>query len=212
MTRPNGPRFSFVSYEPFVFPDANVNLRVTLEGQEISVPVPEKTEPFQGQISYGSQVTYNPQAFGPTTRAIARGLGPYQVGRKGIKGRRRAVSARGQRVRVVGSKERYTIERFEIPHLKCLHFLVKGTKGLLEGGVSSIYRLDSLAESFDEYIRTSFCAFGLHAPFYSDIFTINFAYTLQVGGTQIFTKESWAGGGFETSYRKAQYRFCFDDM
>ncbi|KAI2484267.1 hypothetical protein Ptr902_03207 [Pyrenophora tritici-repentis] len=46
--------------------------------------------------------------------------------------------------------ERYALERFEIPGLNCVHFLVKG---MLEGGVSSSYKLDGLAKSFGEFLR-----------------------------------------------------------
>lgn len=46
----------------------------------------------------------------------------------------------------------YAIERFELPNLRCVHFLVKG---ILEGGISTGHRVDGLAKSFGEFLRES---------------------------------------------------------
>ena len=46
-------------------------------------------------------------------------------------------------------KELYEIERFELPNLWAVHFLVRG---ILEGGISSSYKLDALAKSFGEFL------------------------------------------------------------
>jgi hypothetical protein len=48
-------------------------------------------------------------------------------------------------------REEYRIDRFELPNLRAVHFL---TYGILEGGIASTYKLDGLAKSYGEYIRT----------------------------------------------------------
>jgi hypothetical protein len=53
--------------------------------------------------------------------------------------------------------EKLEIERFEMPRIRCVHFLVKG---ILEGGISSTYRLDGLAKSFGEFLRESLLPLG----------------------------------------------------
>lgn len=154
----------FVSYEPFRVPYADTQIQVTLDGHTESVQVPAKTQPFTGQISYDSQVEYTPSAFGTTVKAP---LGARVHARSGDKGSNANVGFwvveddEYQWIRSFLSIERlklllgddlhdnYVVERFEIPNLRCVHFLVKG---VLEGGISSSYKLDGLVKSFGEFL------------------------------------------------------------
>lgn len=45
----------------------------------------------------------------------------------------------------------YSVERFEMPNLLAVHFLVRG---ILQEGVSSSSIIDGLAKSFSEFVRS----------------------------------------------------------
>ncbi|EEB88048.1 hypothetical protein MPER_14349, partial [Moniliophthora perniciosa FA553] len=47
-------------------------------------------------------------------------------------------------------KPEYRIERFEMPHIRVVHFI---TYGILQSGVSSSSVIDGLAKSFGECVR-----------------------------------------------------------
>ncbi|KAI0573119.1 DUF1446 domain-containing protein [Pyrenophora tritici-repentis] len=155
----------FVSYELFRLPYADIKLRVTMGDQTKAVAIPRQSSPFTGQISHESSEEYVPSASGNTTRAP---LGARVHARSGDKGSNanvgfwvvdddeyqwlRAFLSIERMKQLLGDDycERYALERFEIPGLNCVHFLVKG---MLEGGVSSSYKLDDLAKSFGEFLR-----------------------------------------------------------
>ncbi|EFX00546.1 duf1446 domain containing protein [Grosmannia clavigera kw1407] len=155
----------FVSYEPFRVPYSDAEIRVTMGSRTESVTVPHKTQIFGGQVSYDSQDNYARASFGTTVPAP---LGSRVHARSGDKGSNanvgfwvlqddeyawlRSFLSIERLKNLLGDDyhESYTIERFEIPHLRCVHFLVIG---VLEGGISSSYKLDGLAKSFGEFLR-----------------------------------------------------------
>lgn len=155
----------FVSYEPFLFPYADAQIRVVLGDQTEAVQVPHETQPFKGQISYEPTQEYVASAFGDTIQAP---LGARVHARSGDKGSNanvgfwvleddeyewlRSFLSTDRIKHLLGDdyREEYVVERFEIPNLRCVHFLVKG---VLEGGISSSHKLDGLAKSFGEFIR-----------------------------------------------------------
>jgi len=126
-----------VSYEPFRLPYADTKLRVTLGDRTKAVPIPRQTRAFTRQISHDSSEEYKPSAYGSTTRAP---LGARVYARSGDKGSNanvgfwvvddeeyhwlRAFSSIERLKQLLGEDycERYTLERFEIPGLNCVHF------------------------------------------------------------------------------------------
>lgn len=156
-----------MSYEPFIIPYADTRLQVSLDGHTQAVGIPCKTQPFEGQISYDPIKEHVVGAFGSTVHTP---LGARVHARSGDKGSNanvgfwvleddeyhwlRSFLSINRLKLLLGDdySERYAVERFEIPNLRCVHFLVKG---VLEGGISSSYKLDGLAKSFGEYLRKS---------------------------------------------------------
>ncbi|ESK91393.1 duf1446 domain containing protein [Moniliophthora roreri MCA 2997] len=155
----------YVKLFPALIAQDKINIKVHLEGEVLPVESVKSTAPFTGQESYPPKVETNLSAFSPTRRAP---LGKVVCARSGDKAGNANV---GLWVRnddewpwlqsfltierfkhLVGKdyKPEYRIERFEMPHIRAVHFV---TYGILEGGVSSSSIVDQLAKSFGEFIR-----------------------------------------------------------
>ncbi|EUC42113.1 hypothetical protein COCMIDRAFT_104414 [Bipolaris oryzae ATCC 44560] len=155
----------FIAYEPFLVKYDIVNLRVIMDDAQKVIVLPSKTQPFAGQVSYDSSETHDQSKYGATFRAP---LGTRVHARSGDKGSNanvgfwvleddeydwlRSFLSIDRIKQLLGDdyREGYEIERFELRNLRCVHFLVKG---ILEGGISSTYRLDGLAKSLGEFLR-----------------------------------------------------------
>ncbi|OIW28191.1 DUF1446-domain-containing protein, partial [Coniochaeta ligniaria NRRL 30616] len=155
----------FIRYDPFLIEYNRLDVRVCVDGQVTKVRAPPVTAPFGGQKTQDLQSVMAEGKYGPTTRVA---IGKRVHARSGDKGSNanvgfwvleddefewlRALLTIGFFQDMLGDdyKESYSIERFELPNLRCVHFLVKG---VLEGGIGSSYRLDGLAKSFGEFLR-----------------------------------------------------------
>lgn len=168
----------FIRYEPFLFPYAKLNVRTHIlsDGkapgiQTIAVANPRPRETlFPGQNSFDSLQAYEPEAYGPCKFAP---LGLIVHARSGDKGSNANVGFWVRHedeyawlcsllsiktlISLLGDDYKPashgSVERFELPNLWAVHFLVKG---ILEGGVSSTWKFDGLAKSFGEYIRSRY--------------------------------------------------------
>ncbi|KAI0126979.1 duf1446 domain-containing protein [Xylariales sp. AK1849] len=157
-----------ISYEPFRIPYSELKIRANLGGKVLDVPAPSKTEAFAGQKLLEAQMTYEAGKYGPTKRSP---LGHIVHARSGDKGSNanvgfwvrhadeydwlRSLLSTSSFIELLGQdyKAEYQVERFEMPNLLAVHFVVKG---ILEGGISSTYRLDGLAKSFGEFLRARY--------------------------------------------------------
>ncbi|KAI1066847.1 hypothetical protein LB506_012164 [Fusarium annulatum] len=155
----------YVVYEPFLVPYADTKLRVTVGKDSQFVSTPQKTKPFSGQITYDAHQELDIARYGDTTSAP---LGMRVHARSGDKGSNANVGfwvteedeydwlrsfLSIQRIKqLLGHdySDKWKIERFEIPNIRCVHFLVTG---ILDGGISCSARLDGLAKSFGEFLR-----------------------------------------------------------
>lgn len=159
---------TIISYEPFTIPYADLDVRAHVGGKTMPVTPPQVTKVFSGQrIETSSPATDLSSRFGPTMLAP---LGHRVHARSGDKGSNANVGFwvssddEYEWLRMFLSVHRmkdllgdeygpgYAIERFELPNLRCVHFLVKG---ILQGGVSTGHRVDGLAKSFGEFLRES---------------------------------------------------------
>ncbi|KAF4437160.1 DUF1446-domain-containing protein [Fusarium austroafricanum] len=155
----------YVVYEPFLVPYADTKLRIIIGQDSQFVSPPQKTSTFPGQISHDAH--HEPDT-GYHSNTIRAPLGARVHARSGDKGSNANVGfwvteddeynwlrsfLSIQRMKeLLGDdySENWTIERFEMPNIRCVHFLVKG---VLEGGISCSPRLDGLAKSFGEFLR-----------------------------------------------------------
>lgn len=154
-----------ISYEPFRIPYNQLKIRTVLGNSILDVPAPSRTEIFAGQEVLETQTSYEAHKFGPTERGP---LGLIVHARSGDKGSNanvgfwvrqsdefdwlRSLLSTPTFIQLLGTdyKPEYEIERFELPNLLAVHFVIKG---ILEGGISSTYKLDGLAKSFGEFLR-----------------------------------------------------------
>lgn len=155
----------FIVYEPFLVEYSRLSVQMVLGGQTVDVPAPSRVAPFDGQKLCDSHSGLVADKYGPTKTAP---LGYRVHARSGDKGSNanvgfwaleddeyewlRSLLSVGSFKKLLADdyKDSYVIERFEMPNIRCVHFLVKG---ILEGGISSSYRLDGLAKSFGEFLR-----------------------------------------------------------
>ncbi len=176
-----------ISYEPFTIPYKQLKVRAKLGDKVLDIPAPSKTETFAGQKVLEAQISYEAQKYGQTKIGP---LGQVVHARSGDKGSNanvgfwvrhsdeydwlRSLLSTSRFIELLGTeyKKEYQVERFEMPNLLAVHFVVKG---ILEGGVSSTYRLDGLAKSFGEFlskcalIRVEQCASSIRQPRLSTI-------------------------------------------
>ncbi|KAJ2893751.1 hypothetical protein MKZ38_008288 [Zalerion maritima] len=156
----------FVSYEPFLIDYSSLSVQAVLGSKTTKVSKPSKTALFHGQKTFDSQQPLVEGSYGQTAEVP---LGRRVHARSGDKGSNANVGfwvleddeydwlrsfLTIDRLRgLLGDdyEESFTVERFELPNLRCVHFLVKG---VLQGGISSSYRLDGLAKSFGEFLRS----------------------------------------------------------
>lgn len=135
----------------------------------------EHTEPFTGQASYDPEPRVDLASFGPTKRVP---LGTLVLARSGDKGGNanvgfwvrqgeawpwlRSLLTIEMLRKLLGrdaypsspltqeSSSPYTITRFEMPHIRAVHFVIFG---ILEDGVSSSSLVDPLGKSVGEFLR-----------------------------------------------------------
>jgi hypothetical protein len=154
-----------IAYEPFKVPYNQLKIQTKLGNKVLDVAAPSKTETFAGQKVLEAQISYEAEKYGPTKRAP---LGHIVHARSGDKGSNanvgfwvrhpeeydwlRSLLSTPRFIELLGTeyKTEYQIERFEMSNLLAVHFVVRG---ILEGGISSTYRLDGLAKSFGEFLR-----------------------------------------------------------
>ncbi|KAJ4482546.1 hypothetical protein J3R30DRAFT_3286185 [Lentinula aciculospora] len=151
------------------------DVRNSDEEQTIDIPPirEEDTDPFNGQVSYDPEVKLDLASFGPTKRVP---LGLLVLARSGDKGGNANVgfwvgNADSEawpwlqslltidKLRVLLGRDAYPlhdqsqpypITRFEMPHIRAVHFVIFG---ILEDGVSSSSLVDPLGKSVGEYLR-----------------------------------------------------------
>tara|TARA_R110002003_G_scaffold55_8_gene5021 strand:+ start:9587 stop:11311 length:1725 start_codon:yes stop_codon:yes gene_type:complete len=153
-----------ISYEPFKLQYNQLKIRSRLGDKIMDIAAPTKTAEFIGQKTLEAQISYEAEKYGPTKRGP---LGHIVHARSGDKGSNanvgfwvrhsdeydwlRSLLSTSKFIELLGTEynTEYCIERFEMPNLLAVHFVVKG---ILEGGISSTYRLDGLAKSFGEFL------------------------------------------------------------
>ncbi|KAH6689711.1 duf1446 domain-containing protein [Plectosphaerella plurivora] len=154
-----------ISYEPFTIPYEKLEVKAHVDGKTIPISPPNTTAVFQGQKIEKNDAVVDLPRFGPTMRVP---LGHRVHARSGDKGSNanvgfwvasdeehewlRAFMTVDRMKALLGDEysPEYVIELFELPNLRCVHFLVKG---ILEGGISTGHRVDGLAKSFGEFLR-----------------------------------------------------------
>jgi len=137
---------------------------------KLVVGPPRKTEPLAARANYDTSRPADLASFGPT---INRPLGDIAMARSGDKGANvnigifvhtadewewlRAFLTRSRMRELMGAdwRERYFVERVEMPRIKAVHFVIYGPLGR---GVSSSRLLDALGKGFAEFIR------AVHVP------------------------------------------------
>ncbi|ESK96349.1 duf1446 domain containing protein [Moniliophthora roreri MCA 2997] len=155
----------YMEYFPALIPQNMINTKVHREERVLAVTHVSQTKPFSGQISYGPKTVTLMHIFGPFAKAP---LGRIVYARSGDKGGNANVGLWVRKdeqwpwlqsfltvdtfIRLLGRdyKPEYRIERFEMPHIRAVHFV---TYGILQSGVSSSSVVDGLAKSFGEFIR-----------------------------------------------------------
>ncbi|KAL0577101.1 hypothetical protein V5O48_004893 [Marasmius crinis-equi] len=155
----------YIEYFPARIPQNKIHVKVHLEDRVIPVTSVSITEPFNGQGSYPPKTASDLDAYLPTRRAP---LGKVVLARSGDKGGNANVGLwvrnddewpwlqsfltieRFKKLLGRDYKPEYRIERFEMPHIRAVHFV---TYGILEGGVASSSVIDQLAKSHGEFIR-----------------------------------------------------------
>jgi hypothetical protein len=131
----------------------------------IPIPAPTKTEPYtRMQRSYDTENPVDLSTFGPTTRGP---LGWVVMGRSGDKASNanvgffmrhadewdwlRSMLSTEKMIELLGSEYLDRgLERFEMPNLGVVHFLVRDH---LDGGFNSTSSLDSLGKNLCEFLR-----------------------------------------------------------
>ncbi|KAF5373585.1 hypothetical protein D9758_000946 [Tetrapyrgos nigripes] len=155
----------FTTFFPGKIEQGAVHVRAHIGDHVVEVSSVSKTAPFHGQKSYGPKAVTALSSFGPTRKAP---LGSIVLARSGDKG---ANSNIGMWVRHDDEwpwlqsflttemfqkllrddwKLEYRVERFEMEHIRAVHFLCYG---LLEEGTSSSSLLDSLGKAVGELLR-----------------------------------------------------------
>ncbi|OAL38849.1 hypothetical protein AYO20_02055 [Fonsecaea nubica] len=161
----------FVTYFPGKYPQESLKVRAHVEFSDdadhkaLPVTPPPMFQDFEGQRSYDSTDPVALSTFGPTTRAP---LGKVVLARSGDKGGNANVGlwvrhddewpwlrsfltiARLKDLLADDYRPEYRVDRFELPNLRAVHFVVYG---ILEDGVSSCSLIDGFAKSFGEFIR-----------------------------------------------------------
>ncbi|KAF5380736.1 hypothetical protein D9757_007157 [Collybiopsis confluens] len=163
----------FIQFYPAVCSQGEVSMRVHLDsGRTIDIPpINERdTEPFNGQVSYDPASRADLASFGPTKRVP---LGTLVLARSGDKGGNANVGfwvrdaeawpwlqslLTIEKLRELLAKDAYgedasrpyRVSRFEMPHIRAVHFVIFG---ILEDGVSSSSLVDPLGKSVGEYLR-----------------------------------------------------------
>ncbi|KAF9255370.1 DUF1446-domain-containing protein [Marasmius fiardii PR-910] len=155
----------YMEYFPALIPQHMIQVKAHVEGKVIPVSSVSKTKPFNGQRSYGPKRTTDLRSFGPAAKAP---LGKLVYARSGDKGGNANVGLWVHNSdefewlqsfltidtfkHLLGKdyKPEYRIDRFEIPNIRVIHFVVYG---ILQSGVSSSTVIDGLAKSFGEFVR-----------------------------------------------------------
>jgi hypothetical protein len=157
----------FMDFWPSTVAEADLKLQLTfLDGVSKSLPNHKETAPTMKSDSYDSKDPYDESEWGPT---IKMPLGTIVMGRSGDKGGNANLGLFVRHadeykwLRTFLSINRFTgllgdeaklvnkLERVEFPGMLAVHFLCKG---LLGEGVSNTDRLDGLAKSMVEFIRS----------------------------------------------------------
>lgn len=167
----------FINYEPFIVDYSLLHIQTHFLGQRTSVKIepPPRSEPFRGQSTLESETDFDPNSWGPSQTAP---LGSIVHARSGDKGSNANVGLWVRDAQEYGwlksllSTSRFAefladdydpsymlIERFELPNLHAVHFLVKN---ILDGGISSTWKLDGLAKSFGEFVRARHVEVPVH--------------------------------------------------
>ncbi|KAF5612648.1 duf1446 domain protein [Fusarium tjaetaba] len=157
----------YVAYLPFLIKYDRLRVRTVCGNQALQIASPPMTAPFTGQNLKDADQPYDPEMYGPTEKVP---LGTRVHARSGDKGSNANVGFWVQQkdeyewlrsfmsVKTFKGLLRdeydpnFTIERFEMPNIQCVHFRIKG---ILDGGVSSTPRLDGLAKSFGEFLLSA---------------------------------------------------------
>ncbi|CAG9953592.1 unnamed protein product [Clonostachys rosea f. rosea IK726] len=164
----------FLAYYPAIVPQTEIEESISIiqpGGIDKSVVGPPVvTEPLQARANYETAQPLPLDSFGPT---ISRPLGDIALGRSGDKGANvnlglfvekpeqwdwlRSFMTRQRLKQMMGRdwRDRYFIERVEMPNIHAVHFVIYGPLGR---GVSSSKLLDCLGKGFAEYIR------AIHVP------------------------------------------------
>lgn len=157
----------YVLYFPGKIEQSQVSIRAHLSWSDspIGAPPLPNSEPFGGQKSYDSQQFVHKSDLGPTRKAP---LGKVVLARSGDKGGNaniglwvrnddewpwlRSLLSISKIKELLGNdyKPEYRVERFEVPALRAVHFVVYG---ILEDGVSSSSLIDGFAKSVGEFVR-----------------------------------------------------------
>ncbi|KAF9261415.1 DUF1446-domain-containing protein [Marasmius fiardii PR-910] len=158
----------YVEFFPALIPQNKIQLKVHIDDHIIPVSSVSVTEPFTGQESYPPKVITDLDSLGPVTRAP---LGKIVCARSGDKAGNANVGfwvrnddewpwlqsfltvERFKKLLGKDYKPEYRIERFEMPHIRAVHFV---TYGILQGGVASSSVIDQLAKSFGEFVRARY--------------------------------------------------------
>ncbi|KAG7092909.1 hypothetical protein E1B28_009214 [Marasmius oreades] len=155
----------YIEFFPALIPQNKIQLKVHIGDHIIQVSPISFTEPFMGQDSYSPKVVTDLDSFGPTRKAP---LGKVVCARSGDKaGNANAglwvrnddewpwlqsflTIERFKKLLGKDYKPEYRVERFEMPNIRAVHFVIYG---ILQRGVASSSMIDQLAKSFGEFIR-----------------------------------------------------------
>lgn len=153
-----------------IFPQEQIQHKVFLEwsGESIDIPAPTNTEPYaKSQKSYETANPVDLQSFGPTERGP---LGWVVMGRSGDKASDanvglfvrhddewdwlRSLLSTDKMIELLGKEYLgHGVERFEMPHIRTVHFLVRDH---LDRGFNSTSSLDALGKNLCEYLRSKY--------------------------------------------------------
>lgn len=158
------------AYWPTILPQSVLKHQAVLgwSGETLSIPAPTKTEPYKrDQGSYDTDSPVDLSTFGPTTRGP---LGWIVMARSGDKASNanvgffmrhddewdwlRSLLSTKKIIELMGSEYlNRGIERFEMPHIRVVHFLIRDH---LDGGFNSTSSLDSLGKNLGEFLRAKY--------------------------------------------------------
>ncbi|EEU33826.1 uncharacterized protein NECHADRAFT_55989 [Fusarium vanettenii 77-13-4] len=158
----------YVAYLPFLIKYDQLSVRAVLGDRVAEIGSPPNTAPFTGQKMADATPPDVSGNYGPTKEVC---LGTRVHARSGDKGSNANVGLWVQEddeyewlrsflslltfKTLLGDEydSRLTLERFELPNIRCVHFRIKG---ILDGGISSTPRLDGLAKSVGEFLRARY--------------------------------------------------------